>query len=370
MAGKWPTVATDADLYVAVNELQNNLASAVDAVVTTLPLNSATGFPTVGLVLIDNEVIKYTGISTNSLTGCTRAFDGTTAAAHSSSAVVSFAIMAAHHNVIKDEIEAIEADLANVLTAITGASPASTAASIYARFQQMTQQIKNALGTTNWYDAVGTSLAATVSTANTALATANAALPTTGGTMSGAIAMGAHKVTGLANGSASDDAAAFGQLSSLLPLAGGTLTGNLAFSPTTKGIVGTTTNDSAAAGNVGEYKSSLASGTFSAPGATNVASISLTAGDWDVTVVGYLNAVSGTTYTTAYLAVGFTGETQTTGNNFIWMGVPTTTTQAAACIANYRESLASTTTINCILNVAYTGSNPGYAGRISARRIR
>jgi len=38
------------------------------------------------------------------------------------------------------------------------------------------------------------------------------ALPLAGGTMSGAIAMGAHKVTGLANGSASTDAAAYGQV--------------------------------------------------------------------------------------------------------------------------------------------------------------
>ena len=46
------------------------------------------------------------------------------------------------------------------------------------------------------------------------------ALPTAGGTMSGAIAMGANKVTGLTNGSAAQDAAAFGQLpSSGTPLA-------------------------------------------------------------------------------------------------------------------------------------------------------
>ena len=53
-------------------------------------------------------------------------------------------------------------------------------------------------------------------------------LPTAGGTMSGAIAMGAHKITGLTNGSASDDAAAFGQIPTALPpngSAGGDLTG-------------------------------------------------------------------------------------------------------------------------------------------------
>ncbi len=38
------------------------------------------------------------------------------------------------------------------------------------------------------------------------------ALPSAGGTMSGAIAMGSNKITGLANGSAAQDAAAFGQV--------------------------------------------------------------------------------------------------------------------------------------------------------------
>lgn len=39
-----------------------------------------------------------------------------------------------------------------------------------------------------------------------------ASLPLTGGTMSGAIAMGSHKITGLENGSASSDGAAYGQI--------------------------------------------------------------------------------------------------------------------------------------------------------------
>lgn len=55
-----------------------------------------------------------------------------------------------------------------------------------------------------------------------------ASLPLAGGTMSGAIAMGSHKITGLTNGSASSDAAAFGQIPTALPpngSAGGDLTG-------------------------------------------------------------------------------------------------------------------------------------------------
>ena len=53
-------------------------------------------------------------------------------------------------------------------------------------------------------------------------------LPLAGGTMSGVIAMGSHKITGLTNGSGAQDAAAFGQIPASLPpsgTAGGVLSG-------------------------------------------------------------------------------------------------------------------------------------------------
>ena len=58
--------------------------------------------------------------------------------------------------------------------------------------------------------------------------TVTGALQKTGGTMSGAIAMGSNKITGLTNGSVSSDAATFGQIPTTLPpngSAGGDLTG-------------------------------------------------------------------------------------------------------------------------------------------------
>ena len=65
-------------------------------------------------------------------------------------------------------------------------------------------------------------------------ATAVAALPKTGGTMSGAIAMGSNKITGLGTGTASTDAVTKSQLdgvsataSAALPKAGGLMTGTL-----------------------------------------------------------------------------------------------------------------------------------------------
>ncbi len=62
--------------------------------------------------------------------------------------------------------------------------------------------------------------------------------------------------------------------------------GSVTFSPTTKGIVGTTTNNNAAATYVGEYIESEilvgAAVSVTTATATDITSISLTAGDWDV----------------------------------------------------------------------------------------
>jgi hypothetical protein len=49
---------------------------------TTITLTSASGFSAAGTVRIGNELITYTGISTNDLTGCTRGTNSTTAAAY------------------------------------------------------------------------------------------------------------------------------------------------------------------------------------------------------------------------------------------------------------------------------------------------
>ena len=58
------------------------LAEALDASETEIDITSSTGFDSTGKIFIENEEITYTGISTNTLTGCTRGANGTTAATH------------------------------------------------------------------------------------------------------------------------------------------------------------------------------------------------------------------------------------------------------------------------------------------------
>ncbi len=66
----------------------STLSSSINTSVTTLTMASASSFPSSGTVIIGSELIIYTGVSGNSLTGLTRGANGTTAASHSSGATV------------------------------------------------------------------------------------------------------------------------------------------------------------------------------------------------------------------------------------------------------------------------------------------
>lgn len=82
-----------------------------------------------------------------------------------------------------------------------------------------TPTVPTATALTNTTQAASTAYAdAAVAVETSRAQTAEAlALPLAGGTMSGAIAMGSHKITGLTNGASAQDAAAFGQIPTALP---------------------------------------------------------------------------------------------------------------------------------------------------------
>ena len=65
------------------------LAEALDASETEIDLTSSSGFSATGTIFIDNEQITYTGISTNTLTGCTRGANSSTAATHDNATQVA-----------------------------------------------------------------------------------------------------------------------------------------------------------------------------------------------------------------------------------------------------------------------------------------
>ena len=83
---------------VTFSASNTTLSAAVSSTsATTIAITDATGFPTAGKVLIGSEIVDYTGITNNTLTGCTRGASklvdnvatSTTAATHSLGAAVT-----------------------------------------------------------------------------------------------------------------------------------------------------------------------------------------------------------------------------------------------------------------------------------------
>lgn len=140
---------------------------------------------------------------------------------------------------------------------------------------------------------------------------------------------------------------------------------------------GTATNDSAAAGYIGEYiENSTANTSGSAVSLTtntnaNVSSISLTAGDWDVSCA--LSFLIGGGSATAIVA-GITQTSATpggTGSFAAFTGTIAQTTYAdtTLCVPVYRVKLAGTTTVYLLGRATFPGTCSAY-GLISARRVR
>ena len=73
---------------VTVPGATSTLNGAITAVATTITLADASSFSTSGSVRINDEIITYSGKSTNDLTGCTRGTGGTTAIAHDTATAV------------------------------------------------------------------------------------------------------------------------------------------------------------------------------------------------------------------------------------------------------------------------------------------
>lgn len=163
------------------------------------------------------------------------------------------------------------------------------------------------------------------------------------------------------------------------PTLGAATATSVTFSPSTGGIIGTTTNNSANAGVVGEYISSivlsgssiaLTSGTPS-----NVTSISLTAGDWDVDGTIWFLGGAATTITNLSSAVNNTSATIPGGPSDSKSVTTLALTFTGGTNANVintgvaRASIASTTSYFLVAQGAFTSTLNAY-GIIRARRIR
>lgn len=109
---------TALSLLTAVNKLETQLNGALandangnNGQPTIIDVVSTAGFPTQGLILIDAEVISYTGITATSFTGITRAQDGTASAVHITLTAVKNGVIALYHNILALAIIAAQGEL-------------------------------------------------------------------------------------------------------------------------------------------------------------------------------------------------------------------------------------------------------------------
>lgn len=141
-----------------------------------------------------------------------------------------------------------------------------------------------------------------------------------------------------------------------------------------KALLGTSTNDDAGAGLVGEYQAAA----LASPGSAlttgtrqNITTLSLTAGDWDVdgtvTVVGQ----GSTSLTTINAGISTTSQTFGGEGTTVALTTPAQTgVQESLIVPTVRLSLSTTTTVYLVLSTVHTVSNPNGYGNLRARRVR
>lgn len=150
----------------------------------------------------------------------------------------------------------------------------------------------------------------------------------------------------------------------------------ISFSPTTVGMLGTTTNDSSNIGIVGESSTSLRTTALNSPGTNqyfDIGTITLTAGDWSISSLGCCSN-NGATATTCESGISTTSGNSssglTLGDNYS-QGYPATTLiDNCLSIPMYRVSISGTTQYYLKARMAFSAGTPQAYGRITARRMR
>lgn len=413
----WPTsVSTNAQLYTAVNDKGTNLTASITNVDTTALVVDTTGFPSSGLISIEAEVISYSGLTGTSFTGLVRGVDGTTAASHANGLPVDLNVVAAHHNLLKDEIIAIESslDLTASKAAITNASGRVTTspttsteiAALNAKTADRALQTDGSglvststvtsteLGYVSGVtSAIQTQLNAKAADAAVVHLTGNESIagtktftdPIVQNDTTNQLVLGVTNTTTISATAPSTSRtvtipdpganASFVMTEGTQTINGQKTLAAAAGNP----IHGTNTNDSASAGYVGEYVESLSSTAVnSAADVTfdDLVSISLTAGDWDIWAFAEWEN-NGATWTRHEIGIstnsGNTSSGLVQGQNWsINLYASTSATNSYnPVIPPYRVSLSATTTYYLKRRSGFSAGTPRTTGgRLAARRIR
>ncbi|MDE4918340.1 hypothetical protein ACUXAV_000380 [Cupriavidus metallidurans] len=223
-------------------------------------------------------------------------------------------------------------------------------------------------GTPTFSGAVTFSTAVAVTSGGTGSGTASGARTNLG---LGTIATQNASAVAITGGSI--DGAAIGQVTA----AAGTFTNVQAtgfINPSqTSGLIGTTTNNNASAGSWGEYQSASPVGiSLTNSTDTNITSISLTAGDWDVTGNVYFTTGTGDTMTAGRVSVSATSATQAAVPLYTAIGGISVTpgNEVSGIAPMQRFSVSTTTTVFLVATGFHSGGTLTGQGIVRARRVR
>lgn len=136
---------------------------------------------------------------------------------------------------------------------------------------------------------------------------------------------------------------------------------------------GTATNDAAAAGEVGELLSNSAAPALTTATTANCGQVSLTAGDWDVYVYGLFSGAGTTVTSDVRLAISTTSATLPVAapfNFFQFRNNAVTDFVYAQSVGPLRVSVSGATTYYCVAQATFTTSTFNVSGSIRARRMR
>lgn len=138
----------------------------------------------------------------------------------------------------------------------------------------------------------------------------------------------------------------------------------------TVGIKGTVAADNAQAGSIGELITASASG-VTANSAFNLTSISLTAGDWDVS--GAVQFIGASVTSASFMAAGVSTTSATLGafgQNNVLQFTMTSPTANHLPTPVWRLNISATTTVYLVGGTTFTGGSMTANGIIRARRVR
>ena len=118
---RFPSNLDDYDSLIRTSDnARTTLSGSITNTSTTITVASTSTFPSTSTLVIDNEIITYTGKTSTTFTGLTRGVDGTAAASHVSGSAVRSPILSLHKRTTDAVLLAIQGKIGSDASSPTG----------------------------------------------------------------------------------------------------------------------------------------------------------------------------------------------------------------------------------------------------------